>query len=232
MLKKISTSIALFTLFLATTTQALPIVQADAFTTGDKNAVLETSTGLLWMDFGITNGKSLVEVESELSTTYQGWRLATEAEVKHLATDLFSTLPGWNPDEYGTGWGGTSNYGGNFLADVFGIWGNSGADNYWYFDNDLVMQNRPVIWSQGRFRRDDGQVAELYFGEASDTGADIFDGTVTVWGEYITWPEDAAFHSLGTLLVKSSVPEPSSGLMFLLGVAGLLISKSRTIRQS
>lgn len=230
MLKKIAKSIALISFFLATTTQALPIVQADAFTAGDKNAVMETSTGLLWMDFGITNGKSLVEVESELSTTYQGWRLATESEVKHLANDLFSALPGWNPNEYGSGWGGTSNYGANFLTDIFSIWGNSGTDNYWYFDNEGVIQNRPVIWSQARFRRDDGQVAELYFGEALDTGANIFDGTVTLWGEYISWPEDSAFHSLGTLLVKSSVPEPASGLLFLLGLSGLLMRQRRTNR--
>jgi|GEM_PF-3544385 len=227
MLKTISKSIAVVSLFLAATTQALPIVQADAFTAGDKGAVLETSTGLLWIDFGITSGKSLVEVESELSTTYQGWRLATESEVKHLANDLFSALPGWNPDAYGSGWGGTSNYAGNFLTEVFDIWGHSDADNYWYFDSNWVIQDRPVMWSQSRFRRDDGQVTELYFGEASDTGDGSQNGTVILTGDYISWQEDASFPTLGTLLVKSSVPEPASGLMCLLGLAGLLISRRR-----
>ena len=230
MLKKLSKCIALISLFLATASQALPITQADAFETGDNKAVLEKSTGLVWMDFGINNGRSLVEVESELATTFKGWRLATESEVKHLAADLFSDLPGWDPDAHGSGWGGTGNYQANLLTDVFTLWGHSGTDNYWYLDNELVMQNRPLIWSQGRFRRDDGQVAELYFGEASDTGANIFSGRVTLWGEHITWPDDETFHSMGTLLVKSTVSEPTSGLMFLLGLAGLLISKRRASR--
>lgn len=229
MLKKIFTSIALFTLFLATTTQALPIVQADAFISGDKNAALETATGLVWMDFGITNGKSLLEVESELSTTYAGWRLATESEVKHLASDLFTSLPGWNPNEYGSGWGGTSNYDGNFLTDVFDIWGHSATDNYWYFDSNGAIQDRPVVWSQGRFRRDDGVVAELYFGESADTGTDLENGTVVLAGDYMSWPDDASYYALGTLLVKStSVPEPAPVLLLLLGMVGVLFSRYRT----
>ncbi len=228
MLKKLARTLGLTSLLLSATTQALPIVQADAFITGDNKAALETSTGLVWMDFGVTNGKSLLEVEGELSTTFAGWRLATESEVKHLASDLFAGLSGWNPDAYGSGWGGTSNYDGNFLADIFAVWGYSGTDNYWYFDDKGAIQDRPVVWSQARFRRDDGMVAELYFGEGADTGAGVKNGTVALWGEHISWPEDASYFALGTLLVKSSsVPEPSPLILLGLSLLGLGVARRR-----
>lgn len=45
MLKKLARTLSLASLLLSASSQALPIVQADAFVAGDNKAALETSTG-------------------------------------------------------------------------------------------------------------------------------------------------------------------------------------------
>lgn len=95
MLKKLASTLSFIALFISSTSQALPIVEADAFAAGDNKAIYDLSSDLTWMDFGVTNGKSVNQIISELSSTYLGWRLPTDAEVNNLWGKLFSES--WEP---------------------------------------------------------------------------------------------------------------------------------------
>ena len=95
MLKSLIKPLAIASLIASSAAQALPIVEADAFTSGDNKAAYDASTGLTWMDFGVTNGKSFNQVVSELNSTYANWRLPTDAEVNTLWSRLFSE--NWEP---------------------------------------------------------------------------------------------------------------------------------------
>ena len=64
--RMINTLVATFTLLAATGAQAHPMVDADAFVVGDHKAILDTTTNLLWLDFGINNGVSFNAVYADL----------------------------------------------------------------------------------------------------------------------------------------------------------------------
>jgi opacity protein-like surface antigen len=59
-------------------------VDTDWKTTGDGLASLHEETGLEWLDFTQTIGLSINGVKSLLDTTYEGWRLPSQAEVNHV----------------------------------------------------------------------------------------------------------------------------------------------------
>ena len=69
---------------LISTQASAAFVATDWKTIGDKNATLDTSTGLEWLDFRFTTTKSFETVVSELSTSFKGWRLPTTSEVQAL----------------------------------------------------------------------------------------------------------------------------------------------------
>lgn len=82
-----------------------PLVSTDAFVGGDRQAVHDTETNLVWLNFGINNGASFNEVVAALQTTYKGWRLPTEAEVKTLWAKLFDPANKFDPYECFYIWG-------------------------------------------------------------------------------------------------------------------------------
>ena len=63
--------------------------ETDWKTTNDKKITLDTFSGLEWLDLSLTTSTSLAEMSLLLSTTYQGWRFPTKAEVNSLADRLF-----------------------------------------------------------------------------------------------------------------------------------------------
>lgn len=83
----------------------LPLEKTDAFKPGDGKAVRDTQTNLVWLNFGITSAQSFNDVCNALTTTYQGWRLPTEQEVKDLWGRLTSNLSSDNPYEVFRVWG-------------------------------------------------------------------------------------------------------------------------------
>jgi hypothetical protein len=78
---------ALFAL-LSTSAQAA-LVATDYTNLGDTNATLDTKTGLEWLDITFTSGLSINQVTAGMSSTYAGWRLPTNEEVKTLLTNSF-----------------------------------------------------------------------------------------------------------------------------------------------
>lgn len=127
MLKPFMFFFILFHFLISGSVYALNIVNFDAFTQGDKYAMLDIDTGLVWMDFGVNNGKSINTVIKELDEQYSDWRLPTELEVISLWRKLI------DKNETQT------------LLDVFDIWGA----------NKTPLDNLPYL-SWGYFLDDEG----------------------------------------------------------------------------
>ena len=60
------------------------LVETDWLELGDALSVLDTKTGLEWLDFTQTGAMSINQVESLLTTQFKGWRLPTENEIIDL----------------------------------------------------------------------------------------------------------------------------------------------------
>lgn len=218
MKKNISGLIAAASLLLSVNTFALSIVQADAFTAGHNKAALETSTGLVWMDFGINNNETYAEVTSKLSSDYLGWRLPTEAEVKHLWNGLFGHIPGWQSDT-GMGFGQTGLDAG--FDSIFSILGSSGdVTNAPYNENGEVLETWTTRAAFGLFAYDSGNYGMIFMEQPYDTIH--YDSSLII--ELV----DDASDWYGTMLVKSDVPESSSIVMLGLGLFGLGWSRRRS----
>jgi hypothetical protein len=218
MKKNISGFIAAASLLLSANTFALSIVQADAFTVGDNKAALETSTGLVWMDFGVNNNETYAEVTSKFSSDYLGWRLPTEAEVKHLWHGLFGHIPGWQSD---TGMGfGQSDLDAGFDS-IFSILG-SGKDitHAPYDENGVVLETWTVRRGFGLFAYESGNYGMILMEQPYDT--------IHYDESLILELFDDASDWYGTMLVKSDVPESSSIVMLALGLFGLGWSRRRS----
>jgi hypothetical protein len=231
MLKNLTRSLAFAVSLFACTSQALPIVEADAFVSGDKKAVLETSTGLVWMDFGITNNKSYQQVISELDSTYQGWRLPTATEISNLWISLFSNQPGWFAFE---SFGMVRNAGdglGNHLQSIMDIWGyNSLGVASVYQEDELILQY-PIIGGFSTFQFDNGRYGQAMIYRALDGANDHSAIFFDLYDQSMA-DLDGFGPFANTLLVKSSnieVPEPSTLLLLIMGLFGL-IQRRRVVK--
>lgn len=234
MLKKFASTLALTTLFFSTTSQALPIVQADAFTVGDGKAALETNTGLVWMDFGVnlnhdfTSEMLFTSIVNNLNTTYKGWRLASEAEVTQLWFSLFGSqvipVSNTSPHEYSLeDWDGVLLPHFQEIADVFGYtWdglayinptGQEGAS--------MEYINKAAI---AHFYTADGNLGSFkFFTPHSGAGVNLSHTTLNT-NDLV--PLEFAY---GAMLVKdTSVPEPSAFILLALGLLGLGIARRST----
>lgn len=215
------------TLALSSVANALPIQQADAFTAGDNKAALETSTGLVWLDFGITNNQTITSTLNQLDSTYAGWRLPTQSEVRNLWNGLFGDLPGWFSDE-------TFGFIENFdlaaefdvIYDIFNVNG-MGEHTTIYSDDETIVW--PILGSQGLYKLDNGEIGGAMMYRPTTTpppgyGAMFYDASGL---NALEWKHEFT----STLLVKgapiSQVPEPTS---LLLLISGLLALSSRKIR--
>jgi hypothetical protein len=220
MQKTIKRLFALAAFMVAASSQALPIVQADAFTAGDNKAALETNTGLIWMDFGVNSNESYAQVNSKLNTDYLGWRLPTANEVIHLWSGLFGAMPGWFSFP-GIGFVGSVNADSEF-ENIFAILG-SGQDATYITTNHQTGETE--TWKArsgfGVFKFDSGN-----YGMASM--ASPYDSIHESEAMYLELHGVDASEWYGTMLVKNAhVPEPSSLLIFGLGLLGLCFTRRR-----
>ena len=65
---------------------------------GDNRVFLDTKTGIEWLKLSETSAKSVATVESEISTLYNGWRIATMDEVENLIAYIDHIA--WRADNY------------------------------------------------------------------------------------------------------------------------------------
>lgn len=224
MKKMISGILAAVSFTAAANTYALPIVQADAFATGDGKAALETSTGLVWMDFGINSNEAFASemqftnIVNNLSSNYKGWRLASEKEVTHLWFSLFDNqaVPVENA---GNGESRLNDSDSALLpyfqeiADVFGYTWKGSA-----YINKTGEEGQSEFFytkaANGYFYTDNAEVGRFSFFTP-------YTGVYPSWTSLETHGQAAPW-IYGAMLVKdTSVPEPSSILLLCLGLFGL-----------
>lgn len=215
--------LAVAALMATASSQALPIVQADAFTAGDNKAALETTTGLVWMDFGVNQHYSYTQVASTLNTGYLGWRLPTESEVINLWVGLFAAMPGWT-NYSGLGVLSNSSLDSEFES-IFAILG-SGLDAT--FINTNHQTGESETWKArsgfGVFKFDSGN-----YGIVSMSSP--YDDTHPNEAIYLNLSSVDASEWYGTMLVKNTnVPEPSSIIILGLGLLGLTFVRRRSAK--
>lgn len=225
MLKNLARILGITSILLSATTQALPIVQADAFEAGDNKAALETDTGLVWMDFGVNSHLSYDHVRYLLPTEFAGWRLPTAAEVDHLWTSLFGDLPEWH--RFGPDFGSmTSLAQDDYLNSVFAVFGNSSDAYFETRDSDGNVIDSWVSKS----------IFAVFMKEPGVSGfvsaASPYDDTHYSSAMYLEMAGTDVSGWFGTLLVKdttSTVPEPGSIALMLLAFAALVIRNRRLV---
>lgn len=220
MLKKLARTLGIATFLLSTTSQALPIVQADAFVAGDNKAALQTSTGLVWMDFGVNNHIPSFKVVDLLATDYAGWRLPTESEAMAWINDLAGNI-GWR-----AGYGSfkyldlPDNTHFDYLATLTDIIGFDRTSTATLHIGGVLVNTYLVNTLDGSFAMNTGKTGVFSLASALDNAPNARSS-----GYF--YVEDMTFPSVNgtTLLVKDtakSVPEPSSlvlGLFALLALA-------------
>lgn len=225
MLKKLARTLGLASLLLSATSQALPIVQADAFAAGDNKAALETSTGLVWMDFGVNSHLSYDHVRYLLPTQFAGWRLPTAAEVDHLWSALFDNLPEWN--RYNQGFGSMASMNqDDYFNSIFDVFGNN-ADSY--FESRDQDGNVIDSWTSKSmfavFQKEPGVSGYV----SADSPYDTIHSSTAMYIEMTGVDVSGWF---GTLLVKDSattVPEPGSLFLMLVAMSALVVRHRRKL---
>ena len=224
MLKNLSRSLAIALSLFAGTTQALPIIEADAFAAGDNKAALETSTGLVWMDFGVNSHLSYNHLGSLLNTEFAGWRFPTAAEVDHLWTSLFADLPEWN--RFSPGFGTLTSFShADYFNSIFNVFGQNLDTTYFTLDADGNMLES---WA----------VKNLFAVFMDESGASgyvsmslPYDPIYPNTSLYLEFDTDVSGW-FSSMLVKdnaATVPEPGSIFLALLAFAGLILRKRRMI---
>lgn len=84
-------SIALLTaISLFSGSASASLTKVDWKTDGDGLAVLDTQSGVEWLNLKETQGLSIVQVEDLLSTTYLGWRIPTIYDIDILMSNHFT----------------------------------------------------------------------------------------------------------------------------------------------
>lgn len=217
-------------LLIASTAQAIPFTNADAFIDGDGQAICEIDTGLFWLDFGITNNKSFNDIQAELDTTYAGWRLPTEQEVKKLWNGIW--LNG-GPDENGYHREYHEKLERNaYYDDIFSLWGINSASLSEVLSSDQRSASSYYNYSNaGMFLNENN---ELQFFDFTQTSGSVFSTILhESWAVCcnLASPDDFSdFYS--TLLVKDAaspvyLPEPTPFILFGLGLFMLAINRSK-----
>ena len=203
--------------FAVANANALPIVDADAFSSGDHLAAYDPSTGITWMDFGVNNGASFNSVIDALNTIYEGWRLPTETEVKDLWGKLSVDIS-------------ESNY------EIFSLFGA----------NKVPSKDHLPYLGYGNFIDDNGFIAHASFLESgtilNSFGSEKFYSNGTITGGVYTDSALKYDHTnptfnyggtfeISTLLVRNtnvSVSEPSSLILLVMGLMSLgLVRRKR-----
>lgn len=221
------TALATTLLLAPAITHAIPFIDADAFAIGDKKAIYETTTGLTWLDFGITNNKSFNAVLAELETTYAGWRLPTEDEIKHLWNNTITTGNGPADSEFNHEFTDQI-FTPRYYDEIFSLWGANLIEqnelkphdewlNFYFLSDGMFLANNGAIKAVSLWERSSIQ---QYQSSNQTNFHEAYAGTIEKTPINAT---DTRKH-LSTLLVKKNqyrIPEPATHFLFAIAIACL-----------
>ena len=212
-------------LLIASGARALPFTNADAFIDGDGQAICEIDSGLFWLDFGITNNKTFDEIQAELDTTYAGWRLPTEQEVKNLWNGLW--LNG-HMGEHGYRMDAQEKLERDAYYDsIFSLWGfnETWLSEIWTTEEFSDYYNYS---SSGMFLNEENQLQYFNFAQIS---ASVFSAVLhESYAFCCSFAPGTASAGHSTLLVKDGPPPvylPEPMPVILLGSGLLMLTVSR-----
>lgn len=191
MLKKIFAAAFVLALSLSSSPASASFVYTDWQATGDKKALLDSSSGKEWLRFSQTGAKSINDITNLLSTTYAGWRLPTNAEVVQLVTNIYGGL-NLNFHEVAA----RGNYYSMYLgANRFASWLGNG--------------NKTAVTHGGLYYDEDGKVR--MFGTYMNEGG-AYTITVGLESSYLYSATSRGAWSLGVFLVSDGGTTLSSKL--------------------
>ena len=190
----------------------------------------DTSTGLVWMDFGINNGQSYNYVSSQLASggEYSGWGLPSADEVYLMWQNVASLdeveADFESPDEYGAGQLYAWDYNSRVVGGDDSVWDNNfavmGVNSV---SGTAFMERGTAI---GFFMGDNG-LASVKFNDVVDkAGFPAFthkdELALRDDGAYSDFFLGLAHESYSTLLVRTaSVSEPGAAAGFAAAIVAL-----------
>ena len=69
-------------------------IKGDWKTAGDSLSVVDSETGIEWLNLAQTDGMSINQVQSQLDSTFEGWRLPTQSEVAEMMYSMTGVSAG------------------------------------------------------------------------------------------------------------------------------------------
>ena len=177
--------------------QASSLIERDYLSPGDALITYDPNTGLEWLDWTETTGLAYNDMVLLLAPghTYDGWRHATPQEAATLFSNAGLTeINSGNPNPL------------DVLLELIQLLGDTGTSNASPSSLGITGETH---WSTGSHISAGlyGSEQFAYYGEAQTTAGYI--------------PPDSPSIIHGHALVRSTVPEPSTLALLLIGSAGL-----------
>lgn len=196
-------------------------------------STVDLTSNLEWLDLTETTGRTFnsiyYETQSHVHLGAQGWRFATKAEFRTLASNYFDiAYAGGN--EIGSPFGNADNaIVEQFIATFGDTFANYAAVNSYLGISVTVGEGYSIGYladTNGRGRVYDGRVLDLEFTSSGNPqeSPDQLNDT-------ILQSSSTSYSYIGSWLVRdySSVPEPSTFILLAFGLTGLGFRRNRTI---
>lgn len=213
--------------FLASTPVQGALIEADwnGGAVGNNNIVIDTETGLQWLDISVTTGMSYSEVSSLMSSgaAFDGFRYASQAEVMNF---MDANMTGATRSEQAAS-----------LYEILSILDGNNASActglYSRCTNaiqGLVSDSPPLYGSEERHYV--GSYWTIYYEPGTTYPTEAWDYSVDFLAQVEQY-ESVSQDFIGSYLVSTtSVPEPSALVLLVLGLAGMSLVQRKTAPKS
>lgn len=198
------------------------LIQSDYLKHGDNLAVYDEATNLTWLDLSVTDGNPY---EADISI-HDGFNYATSQQVIQLFSGFFGSSVTFESQGYSEGNTLLSN-------QFFSLFGPTSADSSFgfFFDKNNKYSLAGASLSKGKLYAPDFTSNYARYYHSGNSGVGLFlvkKGAINIEKPIIqTIP--AEFTSLAAVIPTSSVSEPSTIVIFTLGI--ILLASCRFKKQ-